>query len=116
MASNYLEQLVAEWYEYKGYFIRRNVNVGRRERGGYECELDIVGFHPTKNHLIQVEPSGAASSWADREKTYRKKFEAGRKYIPSLFEGFTLPDEIEQIAVFAYASKKTYETLAGGKI
>lgn len=116
MATNYLEQLVAEWYEYKGYFIRRNINVGRRERGGYECELDIVGFHPTKNHLVQVEPSVDASSWAEREKRYRKKFEAGRKYIPSLFEGFILPEEIEQIAVFAYATKKNYETLAGGKI
>jgi hypothetical protein len=116
MATNYLEQLVAEWYEHKGYFIRRNVNVGKRKKGGFECELDIVGFHPTKKHLVQVEPSVDASSWAERERRYRKKFEAGRKYIPSLFEGFTLPEEIEQIAVFAYASKKTHETLAGGKI
>jgi hypothetical protein len=47
MASNYLEQLIAEWYEYKGYFIRQNVWVGKRARGGYECELDIAGleFH-----------------------------------------------------------------------
>lgn len=116
MANNYLEQLVAEWYEYQGYFIRRNVNVGRRKAGGHECELDIVGFHPSKNHLVQVEPSVDADSWAKREERYRKKFEAGRKYIPTLFEGFTLPDEIEQIAVFAYASKKNYATVAGGQI
>jgi hypothetical protein len=46
MASNYLEQLLAEWYEFQGYFIRQNVWVGKRPQGGYECELDIVAFHP----------------------------------------------------------------------
>lgn len=118
MATNYLEQLIAEWYEYKGYFIRRNVNVGKLDRGGYECELDIVGFHPAKNHLVHIEPSVDGDSWAKREERYRKKFKAGRKHIPYLFEGFALPeaDKIEQIAVFAYASKKNHETIAGGKV
>jgi hypothetical protein len=47
MASNYLEQLLAEWYEFQGYFIRQNVYVGiANGRRGYECELDIVAFHP----------------------------------------------------------------------
>ena len=57
MASNYLEQLVAEWYEYQGYFIRRNVLVGKREQGGYECELDVVAFHPETKQLVHIEPS-----------------------------------------------------------
>lgn len=39
MANSHLEQMVAEWYEYQGYFIRRNVLVGRRDRGGFESEL-----------------------------------------------------------------------------
>ena len=48
MASNFLEELTAEWYEFNGYFVRRNVNVGKRPEGGYECELDVVAFHPMK--------------------------------------------------------------------
>jgi hypothetical protein len=118
MANNYLEQLIAEWYEYKGYFIRRNVHVGRLGRGGYECELDIVGCHPAEKHLVHIEPSLDGNSWAEREKRYRKKFEAGRKHIRSLFKDFTVPEaeEIEQVAVFAYASKKHHETIAGGKV
>src|SRR5689334_913349 len=100
-ANNYLEQLVAEWYEYQGYFIRRNVRVGKLKGGGHECELDIVGYHPAKNHLVQLEPSVDSDPWSTREKRFRKKFEAGRKYIPTIFEGFTLPEEIEQIAVLA---------------
>lgn len=36
MPANHLEQLVAEWYEYQGYFIWRNVRVGKKPQGGYE--------------------------------------------------------------------------------
>src|SRR5437016_5364675 len=50
IAVNFLEQLVAEWYEYQGYFIRRNVRVGKLAAGGYECELDVVAFHPQTKH------------------------------------------------------------------
>lgn len=116
MATNFLEQLVAEWYEYQGYFIRRNVWVGKRPKGGYECELDIVAFHPGKNHLVQIEPSMDAASWAERERRYKKKFEAGRKYIPELFKGLEIPTSIEQIALLVFASKQNQETLAGGKL
>lgn len=75
---NHLEQLVAEWYEYRGYFVRRNVQVGPRTKGGYECELDVVAFHPAQNHLVHIEPSMDADSWTKREKRYAKKFSAGR--------------------------------------
>lgn len=116
MAANYLEQLIAEWYEYQGYFLRRNVLVGRRVKGGYECELDIVAFKPQTQHLIQIEPSMDAQSWEIREKRYQKKFEAGRKYIPTLFDGLELPDEIEQIALLVFASSQNRKTLGGGRL
>lgn len=116
MAANYLEQFLAEWYEYQGYFIRRNVWVGKREKGGYECELDIVAFHPGKKHLLQVEPSSDADSWAKREERYARKFLAGRKYIPELFKDFEARGPIDQIAVFVSASKQNRQSLAGGRI
>jgi hypothetical protein len=40
--TNFLEEIVAEWYEYKGYIVKRNERVGRRKPGGHEGELDIV--------------------------------------------------------------------------
>lgn len=116
MSGNHLEQLIAEWYEFRGYFVRRNVHVGKRVKGGYECELDIVAFHPQERKLVQIEPSLDADSWAKREKRYKRKFDAGRKYIPKLFQGAELPGEIEQIAVFVFASKKNHPLLAGGKV
>lgn len=114
--SNFLEQMVAEWYEYKGYFVRRNILVGKREKGGYECELDVVAFNPAKNHLIHIEPSMDADSWQIREKRYLKKFEAGKSYIPGLFSGFNLPNDIEHIALFGFASKQNHETLSGFRV
>ncbi|MGQ7261993.1 hypothetical protein [Vreelandella sp. V005] len=113
---NHLEQLVAEWYEFRGYFVRRNVQVGKRVKGGYECELDVVAFCPQRQHLVHVEPSMDANTWAVREARYAKKFEAGRKYIPGIFAGIDLPTEIEQIAVLGFASNINVKTLAGGRI
>jgi len=116
MASNFLEELVAEWYEYQEYFVRRNVLVGKRVRGGYESELDVVAFHPTKKHLVHIETSMDTQSWEQREQRFAKKFEAGRTYIPKLFSGFDLPPTIEQKAVFVFASRKNYETIGSGQV
>ena len=56
MASNHLEQLVAEWYEIQDFFVKRNIKVGKRAQGGYECELDIVAFHPELKKLFILKP------------------------------------------------------------
>lgn len=116
MANNFLEQLVSEWYEYRGYFVRRNVPVGRRARGGFEAELDVIAFNATTGHLVHVEPSLDAESWEKREQRFRKKFEAGRKFIPGLLRGFDPPDEIEQIAILGNASKSNHPTLGGARV
>ena len=116
MAHNHLEQLIAEWYEFQGYFVKRNVLVGKRAMGGYECELDVVAFHPGRQHLVHIEPSLDADSWASREQRFQKKFDAGRKYIKDLYEGMSMPEHIEQIAVLVFASSTNHPTLGGGRL
>lgn len=116
MAGNHLEDLIAEWYQFLGYFVIRNKPVGRRKKGGYECELDIVAFHPVEKRLVQIEPSMDTDSWEKREERYAKKFAAGTRYIPDLFKGLDIPTKIEQHAVFFFGSKKNHKTLAGGKV
>lgn len=113
---NHLEQLVGEWYEYNGYFVRRNVMVGKRAKGGYECELDVVAFNPKSNHLVQVESSLDASSWPKRKERFAKKFKLGRRYIPPLFSGIELPNEIEQIALFVFAANTVVREIGGGRV
>lgn len=115
MANNFLEQLAAEWYEYQGYFVRRNVRVGKLAAGGYECELDVVAFNPETKHLVHIEPSMDADSWSIREQRFKKKFDAGRRHIPKLFRGFELPSRIEQMAVLGFAGR-TRATVGGGTV
>jgi hypothetical protein len=74
-----------------------------------------VAFHPEKKHLVHIEPSSDAESWANREQRYQKKFAAGRTYIPGLFAGLDLPTEVDQIAVFIFSSRARAE-IAGGKV
>lgn len=115
MQINFLEELVAEWLEYNGYIVKRNERVGRRAKGGHEGELDIVAFNPVTNHLTHVETSGDAASWDDREKSFKRKFEAGDRHIKDLFEGLTIPNEIEK-KVILYGSNKNYKTIGGGQV
>lgn len=116
MANNFLEQLVAEWYEYRGYFVRRNVPVGKRPGGGYEIELDVVAFNPETRRLVHIEPSMDADSWQTRERRFRAKFDAGRKHLPALFPGLDLPEDIEQVALLLSASKVNHPTLGGAGV
>ena len=113
--SNFLEQLVAEWYETQKYFVRRNVLVGPRKNGGYEGELDVVSFNTQKKSLVHIEASMDANSWSVREARFKRKFEIGRKYIPGLFEGFDLPPP-RQIALLAYGNTATRKSVGDAEL
>ena len=114
--ANLLEQLISEWLEFKGCFIRRNVKVGKLTHGGHEIELDIVACHPVDNHLIQVEPSIDAHTWEKREMHFRKKFDAGRKYIiAEIMPWIPHNKRFEQWAVL-WASKKNHQEDGGGRV
>src|ERR1039458_1506838 len=114
--ANFLEQLVAEWYEFKGYFVRRNANVGRRQTGGYESELDVVALNPKEWRLIHIKSSMECHSWSKREKRFGAKFKAGKKYIPGLFPGFKRLPKIEQMVVLVYGSQNNHSKLGGGRL
>jgi len=115
---NLLEQLVSEWYEYRGYYVLRNVRVGLLQKGGYAGELDVVAFNPEDKKVVHIEPSNDALSWAKREVKYKMKFEMGKKHIPSLLKGFKISNKnsFQQIALFGAGGRGGRETIAGGKI
>jgi len=83
---NFLEQLAAEWYAYRGYFVRTNVKFGRRRAGGYEGEMDVVAFHPREKVLVHAEPSMDADSWRQREQKFRRKFRDAEEHYGELFQ------------------------------
>ncbi|MDX2276957.1 MAG: hypothetical protein NW206_16020 [Hyphomonadaceae bacterium] len=112
---NHFEQLTAEWLQFNGYFVRVGVHVGPRAKGGYEGELDVVGFHPAKAHLVHIECSLDADNWSARERRFAGKFERGRRYARDLFSGMDLPEHIDQVALLQFVSGKRTE-LAGARI
>lgn len=111
---NFLERLIAEWYQYKGYFVKQNVRVGKRLQGGYAGEIDVVAFHPITKHLIHLEVSSDTISWSERESKFEKKFRITKEHIPLIFEGFEI-ELIEQCIVLLYGSKSKTE-LSGVRI
>lgn len=113
---SHLESLIAEFLDWQGYIISTNVKVGRLAHGGWEMELDILGYHPRDKALVHYEPSIDALSWEKREARYKKKFEAGRKYIFSdVFAWLPPQTPLEQIAVFISHPKDRHD-IAGGRI
>ncbi len=114
--ANFLEQLVCEWHEFRGYFVRHNVRVGPRPPGGWEAELDVIAFHPGERRLVHFETSTDADSWGERAKRFQRKFEQGRKHIPVLFEAFRPLPKIEQFALFVFGSARGHPEVGGGRV
>lgn len=65
--ASHLETLIRVYLEWQGYLVRRNITVGRRAKGGWEIELDLIGFNPVTAHLVHYEPSLDANSSDKRE-------------------------------------------------
>jgi hypothetical protein len=45
-----------------------------------------------------------------------RKFDAGWRYIPELFSGIDVPDDLDQVGLFLFASKANHERVGGGKV
>jgi len=99
---NFLEQLVAEWYEYEGYFVQSNVRARKRAEGGWDAELDVLAYDPSNLTLLHVETSGDADSWAERKRRFlTKKFILKREEYEAIL-GCKV-SKIRKIAVVGYA-------------
>ena len=113
---SHLEDLLCEYYEWKGYIVRRNVKVGRLKHGGWEGELDIVAFHPQSNDLVHLEPSLDADSWSKREHRFARKFSVGRRYIfTDLFPWLNPKTPLKQVAVLI-SRGKAHTHIGGGHV
>lgn len=105
---NHLEKLTRQYYDWSGYLVKGNVKVGRLARGGWAGELDVVAYHPQRDHLIHIEPSLDAHSWSEREERFEKKFRFGREYIcKDVFPWLKKNRSLEQKAILVSSSRKT---------
>ena len=101
----FLEQLVAEWFEYRGYFVRTNIKFGKLGHGGWTGEIDVAAYHPQTREFVHVEASMDSETWPKRKIKFEKKFRGAQSYYEHLFPfpkasnrkvavvGFTKPKE-----------------------
>lgn len=111
---NFLEQLLAEWYQYKGYYVRQNIRIGKRTQGGYAGEIDILAYDPKTKIIIHIEASSDTYSWETRKEKFERKFRVAKEEIPFLFQDFEYK-EIQQKAIFLFGAKSR-EEIGGGKL
>jgi|SRR3989304_2553253 len=99
---NFLESLVAEWYEYSGYFVRSNPRTRKRQKGGWDVELDVLAYSPSDQRLIHIETSGDANSWQERKERFlKKKFILSHKEYELLIGSSV--KQIEKIAIVGWS-------------
>ena len=111
----HLEDLIAEHLDWQGYVVKQNILVGKRAKGGWDMELDIVAYRHADHSLLHLEPSLDAHTWAKREKRFAKKFEAGRNLIFSeVFPWLDANTPIKQVAILP--SRGNRKTLAGVRL
>lgn len=113
---SHLESLIVEYLDWQGYLVRRNEKVGRRKRGGWEMELDVIGYNPHTGDLVHYESSLDANTWEKRESRYKRKFKAGKEYIlPKIFSWLEQETRLRQIAIFP-THPNNRDKIAGGEI
>lgn len=101
---NFLEQLAAEWYQYKGYFVRTNLKFGRNAggQGGYVGDMDVIAYEPKNEDFIHIEASTDSLSWPKRKKKFEKKFTDARKYYLKVFPFKRMDIKPKQIAIVGF--------------
>ena len=78
---NFLEQVIAEWFSHKGYFVKTNIKFGKLPSGGFAGEVDVVAFHPQTRELVHIEASTDGGA-----KRFKEKFDLAKRYYGELFE------------------------------
>lgn len=96
---NFLESMVREYLEWKNHVVRTNVRVGRREKGGYAGELDVVAFDPQGQVLYHYELSMDSLSKVRREARFHKKFATGREHAHTVFPWIAPETSLKQVLV-----------------
>lgn len=103
---NFLESLVAEWYQYgkePPYFVRSNTRVRKRKKGGYDGEIDVLAYSPSEQHLIHIEASSDGDSWEKRKERFLKKFILKKDEYESLIRSPV--KSIEKIALVGWTER-----------
>jgi hypothetical protein len=100
---NFLESLVAEWYQYgekPPYFVRLNTRIHKLKTGGWGGEIDVLAYSPSRQQLVHIETSSDADSWEKRKERFRKKFDFPQEEYETLVDAKGIT--VEKIALVGW--------------
>ncbi|OEF98273.1 hypothetical protein [Desulfuribacillus alkaliarsenatis] len=100
MVNNFLETLLTQWYVYQGYFVKNNVNFGKRSNGGYEGEIDVLAYDPINKKLVHIETSNDSKTWEKRVDIINKKFNAASFHYSSILPSVHF-NSVDKIAIYS---------------
>lgn len=115
----WLEQLVREFYEVQGYWVRTNVRFEPTGHGGYAGEADILAWDSESSVLLHVETTLATTAWSDRSKRIEKQFTKAAQHYEEMFP---LPRgriiRVEKVAILRISrnSKGMKQGIPGAKL
>lgn len=115
MGANYLVQLAAEWYEFQGYLVLRNVPVASAAKPAV-MELDVLATHPHSQEFVHLEASMDSDSWQKRERRFKAKFRAARAHLEALTKRRGKKLLLRQRALLVYAGSSSRRSLGGGEL
>jgi len=104
---NFLEELAAEWYEYNGHFVRKNIKFGGpagKSSGGHTGEIDIAAFEPKTSTLTHIETSADAYTQEARRIRFVKKFTTASAHYVDLF-GFPIK-EVKRVVIVGFSTNQ----------
>ena len=110
---NFLERLVAELYEQRGYLVRTNVRFGNTPtKGGYHGEIDVLGVKFDENRIVHIETSSSADTLEKQLKPLRVRFEAAPDHYRSLLsipQDFAI-ESVDRLFIFAGSASPRTKT------
>jgi Holliday junction resolvase-like predicted endonuclease len=96
MVENFLEELAAEYYEFNGYWIKKNTRYEREE-------FDV--FAMKKDEFIHVECDGSSDTVEVIRKRLLGKFKRANKHYEQLF-GLKDVQKVKKIAIVGRTNKE----------
>lgn len=100
--ENSLEKLAVEWYNYKGFYVKRNVYFGTSQKGGVEGEIDVFAYHPKTKEAIHIE-AAVPESYKKTGEHHKRKFESAQKYYKAFFN--VDPNSVKRISLILTGSQ-----------
>ena len=93
MKVNFREQLIAEWYELRGYFVRTNEKWPNRRRN--EGDMDVLALCPETRNLIHIEIASSEGKKGQWVRKTKEKFNSDDSFY---MENFHV-DSVKRVAI-----------------